>query len=489
MAGDFAAAAVEMHRGDLMPQAQLRQDRTLEIQTTYRDVVIGTRHIAPAPGRLLASKRRGRFRIGSGAGIDAPVAPRFVPTPSHVLVDANHDEPEVHVTPLMTGDVTIGAERFSLPAFVQQRGPSFALPADGRARLRCGDVTFLIAPTTMPARLPARPFVWRWSEMIYPVGAVSVLALFLLMIFAVPGDLNALSLDHLGLDHHLIQFHIKPPEQIAVAETGSGPALPQKTAASKPGAGESGTMREVMSRNRRDRPVAGGLRGNRDARLSKELALREAERSGILGVLARSDSAHVASVFERTTAFNGDAAEVLSDLVGTQIADAYTIGGTPPGTGDREGGGHEGLIGTPGLITIGPRHGTDVGWGPQGGGDRLPPRKQKPLAFIPGIPTVRGSLDKEVIRRIVRHHLNEVKYCYEQELVRAPGLAGRVVVQFAIAPGGQVITSALQSSTMGNARVENCTVQAIRRWSFPAPSGGGLVIVSYPFVLNPAGGP
>jgi hypothetical protein len=53
---------------------------------------------------------------------------------------------------------------------------------------------------------------------------------------------------------------------------------------------------------------------------------------------------------------------------------------------------------------------------------------------------------------------------------------------------GQVITSALQSSTMGNTTVENCMVQAVKRWPFPAPEGGGLVLVSYPFVLAPAGG-
>jgi hypothetical protein len=34
---------------------------------------------------------------------------------------------------------------------------------------------------------------------------------------------------------------------------------------------------------------------------------------------------------------------------------------------------------------------------------------------------------------------------------------------------------------MGNLRVENCVVQAVRRWEFPKPLGGGIVIVSYPF--------
>jgi len=97
----------------------------------------------------------------------------------------------------------------------------------------------------------------------------------------------------------------------------------------------------------------------------------------------------------------------------------------------------------------------------------------------------RGSLDKEIIRRIIRRHINDVKWCYEQELVAKPLLAGRILVKFTIGASGDVIASELQHSTMGNPRVESCTVQAVRRWQFPKPLGAGSVIVSYPFVLTP----
>jgi hypothetical protein len=40
---------------------------------------------------------------------------------------------------------------------------------------------------------------------------------------------------------------------------------------------------------------------------------------------------------------------------------------------------------------------------------------------------------------------------------------------------------------MGNIRVENCVVQAVRRWEFPKPLGGGIVIVSYPFNFTAGG--
>jgi hypothetical protein len=40
---------------------------------------------------------------------------------------------------------------------------------------------------------------------------------------------------------------------------------------------------------------------------------------------------------------------------------------------------------------------------------------------------------------------------------------------------------------MNNPNVEQCIAQAVRRWEFPKPQGGGIVIVSYPFVLKSAG--
>lgn len=42
-------------------------------------------------------------------------------------------------------------------------------------------------------------------------------------------------------------------------------------------------------------------------------------------------------------------------------------------------------------------------------------------------------------------------------------------------------------STLNDVRVENCVARAFRRWEFPKPSGGGIVIVSYPFYFIPGG--
>lgn len=99
-----------------------------------------------------------------------------------------------------------------------------------------------------------------------------------------------------------------------------------------------------------------------------------------------------------------------------------------------------------------------------------------------------GSLDKEVIRRVIRRNINAVRYCYEGGLRRDPLLAGRIMVQFVISPSGPVSSSALENSTMGDAAVESCVVAAVGRWVFPSPRGGGSITVSYPFVLTPLPG-
>jgi TonB family protein len=98
--------------------------------------------------------------------------------------------------------------------------------------------------------------------------------------------------------------------------------------------------------------------------------------------------------------------------------------------------------------------------------------------------TVKGSVDKEVVRGVVKKHLPEVKACYERELAEKPELEGRVVVRFTIGGEGRVVAAVLETSTLGTPRAENCMVAAVRGWEFPKPASGEAV-VSYPFAFAP----
>jgi hypothetical protein len=100
--------------------------------------------------------------------------------------------------------------------------------------------------------------------------------------------------------------------------------------------------------------------------------------------------------------------------------------------------------------------------------------------------SLRGSLSREVVRRVTQRHINEVRFCYEQGLQRSGSLRGRVAIAFVIAPTGAVQSAAVHSTTLGDPTVEQCISQAVRRWTFPAPEGGGIVSINLAFLLEPA---
>jgi hypothetical protein len=96
---------------------------------------------------------------------------------------------------------------------------------------------------------------------------------------------------------------------------------------------------------------------------------------------------------------------------------------------------------------------------------------------------VRGTCDKEILRRVIRAHVNEVRYCYERSLQTRPELNGRVLSRFTVEPTGFVSASTVAASTVPDVAVGQCVATAIRRWQFPSCTGE----INYPFVFVPAG--
>jgi TonB family protein len=222
--------------------------------------------------------------------------------------------------------------------------------------------------------------------------------------------------------------------------------------------------------------------------LARKLTEQEIRNAGILGIIKMAEGSPVASIFGHDTSPAIDHETVLGGLIGSRIDEAYGVGGLGPvGTGAGGGGTNEGTIGRGTLGTIGKGGGDDFGPGHGRGAGRLHPRETKVPEITIGPSNVRGALDKEIIRRIIRRHINQVKFCYEQELARNADLGGRVAITFTIAATGHVASAVRHDSTLNNARVESCVVEAVRRWEFPKPVGGGIVIVTYPFQFTSAG--
>lgn len=97
-----------------------------------------------------------------------------------------------------------------------------------------------------------------------------------------------------------------------------------------------------------------------------------------------------------------------------------------------------------------------------------------------------GTIDKEAVAKVINSHLHEVSSCYERALLKTPGLAGKIVLEWQITTSGSVGYAKTKSSSMQSAAVESCILTSLKTWRFPSAKGAGVVI-TYPFMFNSVG--
>jgi TonB family protein len=480
-------------RGELVPELPFAETRVvvaapaLLIEASFRDV--------PLTSRLLRVDEARAFTVGAARGADAPVNPAYLPPSAslpggHTLIEPFAGGFAINLGPAMRAELQTPVQALALrPDFGRAEAP-LALPADARVRVTCGEVAFDIYPAEPAAAVPRPHFAAALLDGgRYTLGVALTFLALMLIVRAIPEDPRSLAGDELGrlrrmLPTVTIPLEVDSPEintQMKDKVPGGGGA----TAAKGP-EGQAGDRHAKQPVGRR--AVAGHV-APKDA----QEAAGEVRRNSLLAVLDGPMTGSVAEVFEHRDALGPDAQTVIGQLEGTTIATSWGLGGlNTKGTGAGGGGTGQRTLGLGGLGTlgrygrgVGPGDGPGIGYGDAAG--KLGTRRAKTPEVIGSIGSVQGVLDKEIIRRIVRRHLNEVKYCYEQALAKQPKLDGRVVTKFTISGTGQVIAAFVQSSTLGSPAVEMCVASAIKRWEFPAPSGGGLSMVSYPFTFSPAG--
>jgi len=88
------------------------------------------------------------------------------------------------------------------------------------------------------------------------------------------------------------------------------------------------------------------------------------------------------------------------------------------------------------------------------------------------------------IMQVVMRRAAAIRACYEQQLQIHENLAGKITVRWTINLDGEVEGVTVVSSSLGNAAVEQCVLQTIRRMKFEKPEGG-VCVVQWPFVFNP----
>lgn len=96
---------------------------------------------------------------------------------------------------------------------------------------------------------------------------------------------------------------------------------------------------------------------------------------------------------------------------------------------------------------------------------------------------VRGSLSKEVIRRVIRRHDKEMRLCFEAVPPEERPTA-LVTMHFRINPDGHVTDVKLLLNGSASSELPCCVADALRTWTFPPPEGGGVVLVTSPFTTH-----
>jgi outer membrane biosynthesis protein TonB len=108
-------------------------------------------------------------------------------------------------------------------------------------------------------------------------------------------------------------------------------------------------------------------------------------------------------------------------------------------------------------------------------------------AGIPSETVIVGSMDPDVIRRILREHIPQFRYCYQKELDRSSNrdISGMIRLLFTIGASGHVSRAGVDGRTKLPSHVKKCVVGVLRGIQFPRPMGGGTVDVKQPFNFYP----
>lgn len=439
------------------------------------------------------------YTIGEGNEASFKVSGATLPNPAATpLVQRVNGGYALAFSPAMGGEVELAGQRISLADLVSsgRATPSagnylYPLPSNAKARVDHGDVRFNVNLVNRGAVVAGRGQT-DWAFWGYFGGTATIATAFYMLMRSMPDDALAMQIsDDEAAARFASYFHqadMKPQDEPVEAEAEPEPS-DSATAGGKSAARAPGSEGKAGNKASRDSAKSYAMSGPKDATpaLSRSFDPSAAARNaGILGILAQQDTHFLASVNGGAFAVGNNDQDVWGNVTGTEIGEAYGTGGLGLIGSGRGGGDGSGLIGMGGVDLLG--HGPGTGGTSEGyrreGGTYFGPRKPKVpvLKVLEG--TVKGDIDKELIRRIVRSHINEIRGCYNSGLTRDPNLDGRVTIQFSIVGNGTVGSASVESNTTKDSAVGDCIAKAVKRWKFPRVRNGGTALVSYPFRLS-----
>lgn len=441
---------------------------TLEIAVIWRDTVMSVRQF-----RI---DNQSRITVGPDAGCDY-----VLDTGAGKITIAHciNNQWQLLFNNAYDGFVLRGDEKiefrsasnheFKVPALNEQLQPgSLACDVTGdvRAKYVFGEVSLLVR--YISAVPFAAPLLSRFKAASYgPLAASLVIhfALFSVILFAT-SRVDALMVDRILSTSRFVVEVEQPIEEPVVQDT-IDEVVPDDE---KP--------QETVKNTSVVAPDASPSANNGSGQvMSRDAARKAAQGSGLLTEATRMDSLLAAApsidVLNNVELYHFDPTVAAANN-NLYLAQTGTKGGLPGVTSIS--GGPDGFKGKTGQNLVKTGHDTPI--------INIPPKKEREVK--PGPLRVSGTLDRIAVQKIVRQHFGELRACYEREAIKVKGLAGRIVVVWIIAANGSVTKSLVKESTMNNKNVENCVLNSVNHWRFPALKNGGMSQIEYPFdfILN-----
>jgi FHA domain len=378
----------------------------------------------------------------------------------------------VRYTQQMAGSVSRGDQNRPLSqAGGSPEGDGLAMPItdDTVVNMTIGQFEIEVRPVAKSRIIPIAPIfdvLWANTALVTMFATTAMLAVVTLM----PVGLDSMEDDLLTNPSKFQTLILKPPpKDNSFLKALKGPK--EQKLAAKNEQGKAG--------DKKAKPTETGRMAVKAEKPTDEQVVA----SKLNALFGDKGSGGIAQLFGEQT--GGELEAALGGIDGGKVAAGYGAGGLGL-RGGGPGGGGTGIntLGTGKIGTRG-RGSGEAGYGSGEGG--LGNKSDRDVTMTTGTPVIMGSLDKEIIRRIVQEHASQIRYCYEKELTRTPGIFGKIVMKWVINGEGKVTQAQTAETQMRNANVEGCLATKIKTWVFPKPKGGGIVIVNYPFVFKQSG--
>lgn len=453
----------------------------LSLRFLWGDQILGEYLLQPKSKRGFFDKAAGQFSVGSAPDVWFNMGDAKLGGPKFVVATANEQGYQLRFNKRMVGELERKGEPIPLDQLVATKrashdGDAFSisLNKDDFAWIDLGGVTVEACFQNVP-----KPVLVPFADTIdYTTLNIFLLIFFLGAMFVVAalnkisaGDIYA---DELNADDSRIaKLIIKPPDiqkNAFIKQLNKEKA--QKGEAPAKHSGEEGQMGKKAAPKRNAHTAAKGDPNNKDQ--ARQLAQKIFGKGG----------AGISNLFSDHNGLGGELKAAMGNMVGAAAGDSGGLEGLGMKGGLSGGGGTGHTIGIGAVGTKGRAGGNGTfgnGTGMMGG------KKSVDIGITSSDPVVEGSLDKELIRKVIHSHVSQIRFCYESEMIKNPKLAGKVSVKFVITASGSVATSAVVQTSTGDSMLDQCVSGRVRTWQFPKPKGGGVVVVTYPFLFKASG--